>query len=369
MKKLLLLVAGLGLSLQVLSQNLLDLQHWKVGQGSAGVFNMNGSPLENIREWGIGPHGDRVVLWKAVPDGAGQADGGWNSSPFTIDHEKMYRFTIWIKKTNSNDGVSYFGCQDALNLDNSAAPNAYFWHGGGLPELDKWYLLVGYIHASNDVSTEHYGGIYDGTTGQKVVAINDFKFPVGATAAVHRSYLYYDPNVNDRQYFYAPRVDVVKGEEPSLAALLGSNIATNNLHYFSGNVGIKTPTPRDYELAVNGKIRAKEIKVETANWPDYVFKPDYEKMSLQELDSYIKANGHLPEVPSAAHAEKEGVVLGEMNKILLKKIEELTLHLIEKDRELQQLKTESSSKDKAINELLIRQEKQIQLLKDHLKIK
>lgn len=368
MKKMLLLVVGLGLSSQVLSQNLLDLQHWKVGTGSAGVFTMNGSPQENLREWGTGPHGDRVVLWKAMPDGANNADGGWNSGDVNIDHEKMYRFTVWIKKTNSTNGVSYFGCQDILNLDNSTKVNPYFWHGG-LPELDKWYLLVGYIHASNDTSMEHYGGIYDGATGQKVVSITDYKFPIGATTAVHRSYLYYDPNVNDRQYFYAPRVEVVNGEEPSLGTLLGINTASNNLHYFSGNVGIKTPTPRDYELAVNGKIRAKEIKVESTNWPDYVFKPDYEKMSLQEIEAYIKNNGHLPGVPAAAEVEKEGVALGEMNKILLRKIEELTLHLIQKDKELQQLKIETLSKDKTVNELILTQEKQIQLLKKHLKIK
>ncbi len=337
MKKLLLLFLGLSLSFQVLSQNLLDLQHWKVGQGSIGGFNVNGAAEENFREWGIGPHGDRVVLWKAIPDGVSYPDGGWNSSNINIDHQKMHRFTVWMKKTNSNDGYSYFGCQDALYLDNSTAGNPYFWNGD-LPELDKWYLLVAYVHASDDTSTESYGGIYDGATGQKVVNIIDYKFPVGATSAVHRAYLYYDTNVNDRQYFYAPRVDVVNGDEPGLSALLGINTAANNLHYFSGNVGIKTPTPRDYELAVNGKIRAKEIKVETANWPDYVFKPDYKLNTLPELETFIKANGHLPEVPAAAQIEKEGVALGELNKILLKKIEELTLHLIEKDKEVKDLK-------------------------------
>ena len=102
-----------------------------------------------------------------------------------------------------------------------------------------------------------------------------------------------------------------------------------------GDIGIGTTTPRE-KLSVNGKIRAKEIKVESTNWPDYVFKPDYEKMSLSQIDTYIKANGHLPEVPAAAEVEKEGIALGEMNKILLKKIEELTLHLIDKDKKIEE---------------------------------
>ncbi|MGQ7855561.1 hypothetical protein ACUN24_15115 [Pedobacter sp. WC2501] len=102
-----------------------------------------------------------------------------------------------------------------------------------------------------------------------------------------------------------------------------------------GNVGIGTMVPQE-KLSVNGKIRAKEIKVEMANWPDYVFKPDYQAMTLPEIEKYVKANGHLPEVPAASEVEREGVALGEMNKILLKKIEELTLHLIEKDKREQE---------------------------------
>ncbi len=100
-----------------------------------------------------------------------------------------------------------------------------------------------------------------------------------------------------------------------------------------GNLGIGTTMPQE-KLSVNGKIRAKEIKVETANWPDYVFKENYRLPDLKETAEFIKANKHLPGVPSAAEAEKEGIELGEMNKILLKKIEELTLHLIEKDKKM-----------------------------------
>ncbi len=100
-----------------------------------------------------------------------------------------------------------------------------------------------------------------------------------------------------------------------------------------GNVGIGTTNPTE-KLSVNGKIRAKEIKVETANWPDYVFEDDYPMLSLAEIEKYIKTNKHLPEMPSSTEAEANGIALGELNKLLLKKIEELTLHLIEKDKQL-----------------------------------
>lgn len=61
-------------------------------------------------------------------------------------------------------------------------------------------------------------------------------------------------------------------------------------------------------------------------------------MSLRELEDYIKLHKHLPEIPSALEVEREGIALGEMNKMLLKKIEELTLYLIEKDKEILELK-------------------------------
>ncbi|QRY57159.1 hypothetical protein [Sphingobacterium siyangense] len=97
----------------------------------------------------------------------------------------------------------------------------------------------------------------------------------------------------------------------------------------SGNVGIGAPASPGQKLSVNGSIRAREIKVETANWPDYVFKQDYRLLSLEEVDEFIQRNNHLPDVPKAEVVEKEGYSLNEMDKILLKKIEEMTLQLIQ----------------------------------------
>ncbi len=108
------------------------------------------------------------------------------------------------------------------------------------------------------------------------------------------------------------------------------------VNYMAGNLGIGTMTPRE-KLSVNGNIRAKEVKVEAANWPDYVFEEGYNVGTLEGLESYIKTNKHLPEMPSAREVEGNGIQLGEMNKLLLKKVEELTLYLIEqqKDSKLQ----------------------------------
>jgi len=96
-----------------------------------------------------------------------------------------------------------------------------------------------------------------------------------------------------------------------------------------GNVGIGAPAVLGQKLSVNGNIRAREIKVETANWPDYVFNQEYRVPSLEEVDEFIQKNKHLPDVPKAEIVEKEGYSLSEMDKVLLKKIEEMTLQLIQ----------------------------------------
>ncbi len=101
----------------------------------------------------------------------------------------------------------------------------------------------------------------------------------------------------------------------------------------SGNIGLNTASPDPgYKLSVNGKVRTKEVRVE-ANWADYVFDNSYPLLPLEKVEHYIKDNHHLPDVPSAAEVSKNGINLGETDALLLKKIEELTLYLIEKNKE------------------------------------
>lgn len=116
----------------------------------------------------------------------------------------------------------------------------------------------------------------------------------------------------------------------------------------NGNVGIATTTPT-HKLTVNGTVRSSEVIVDATITPDYVFqkyftgssdlKKDYNMPSLAEVEAYAKQNNHLPGVPSAAETAKNGLVLGEMSNILLQKIEELTLYVIEQNKEIAKLKT------------------------------
>ena len=110
-----------------------------------------------------------------------------------------------------------------------------------------------------------------------------------------------------------------------------------------GNVTIGAFTnPANYKLAVDGTIMAEEIQVQLSenwDWPDYVFEKDYNLMSLDELENYIKTNHRLPNVPSENDIQLNGHNLGEMDAILLRKIEELTLYVLELKKENDLLKT------------------------------
>jgi hypothetical protein len=119
-----------------------------------------------------------------------------------------------------------------------------------------------------------------------------------------------------------------------------ANVETNEYVTIlnTGDVGIGTTDTKGNKLGVNGTIIANEITVKVYPWSDYVFADDYKLPSLSETEKYIKENKHLPEVPSAAEVETNGVKVGEMEAILLKKIEELTLYVIELKKENQKLK-------------------------------
>jgi hypothetical protein len=108
----------------------------------------------------------------------------------------------------------------------------------------------------------------------------------------------------------------------------------------NGNVSIggSGKVASGYLLSVVGKVMAEEVRVElNGTWPDYVFANDYQLMKLPELKKYIKANKHLPEIP-AAEEMKAGIEMGKMNKLLMQKVEELTLYVIQLSEAIEELK-------------------------------
>ncbi|SNY94132.1 fibronectin type III domain-containing protein [Flagellimonas pacifica] len=535
--------------------NLVDTSNWTAGDGAASGFTIQGQINENIREMGVGPHGSSVLLWKSAPNGSSGYDGGWKTNYLPpIDHTKKYRFSIWLKKTNSSDGTPHFGMfannqssgYTTLRLNGTVVNNAYFFVDD-LPQLNQWYLFIGFVHGSGHTSTINEGRIYD-TSGSEVGTLTDFKFTSDAYYIRHRSFLYNDSNTSDGLYHYNPTVYEVNGQEPTISELLNpsgtdtesptvptlssngqtnttvdlswsgatdnvgvtgykvykdntleatlnnvgsyqvtgltaattysfavraidaagnqstaSNIsvttdtnsgtdtqsptsptllstgntdttadlswsgATDNTSVtnykvfkdgnleatlgnvttyqvtgltasttysftisaldaannestpstavsittdsssgggssvwseagsvasYTGNVAIGTSSvPSGYRLAVDGHIRTREIRVDQDTWPDYVFKEGYDLPTLEEIQKYIKEKGHLPNIPSAKEVEANGIELGQMNKLLLEKIEELTLYIIYQQQELKAQKERANKLSRRLHKL------------------
>jgi hypothetical protein len=150
------------------------------------------------------------------------------------------------------------------------------------------------------------------------------------------------------------------------------NGQSNTGNYFlflkntNGNVGIKTDNPTagltvnsnvligdpnivtlpiGYKLYVEQGILTEKLKIavkNTVNWADFVFEKDYQLMSLQEVEKFVKDNKHLPNIPSASEVEKDGIDMGHITSRLLEKIEELTLYMIEQDKKMIALQNELS---------------------------
>lgn len=148
--------------------------------------------------------------------------------------------------------------------------------------------------------------------------------------------------------------DVILRAAPGLSRLLITNVGYNSTVFATGgfgnetermvitvdgNIGIGKNDPTD-KLEVNGRIHARSVKVDLDDWPDYVFLPKYKLKPLKDVKSFIKENGHLQNVPTAKEIIENGLDLGGIDKILMEKVEELTLYLIEKDEEVERMQKE-----------------------------
>lgn len=162
-----------------------------------------------------------------------------------------------------------------------------------------------------------------------------------------------DQTYNSSNYF----VDVVFVAANTQVALTGTQSYVpkfisgvelgNSLIYDNGqSVGIGTTSigSTSYKLYVEGAIRSRKVKVDQTSWPDYVFADEYKLRSIAELEKFIQTNHHLPEVPSAKEVETSGLDLGDNQAVLLRKIEELSLYVIQLQKQIDELKNNQDQK-------------------------
>lgn len=250
-------------------RNLLDPSSWTVGTtGSGNGWSMNGNNL--VTTYTTPFEYEDTVLSVTVPDTVSGYEGGWTNYSKPIDNTKLYRLSVWIRRENVGDGRTYFGCQGSTvcNLtttDGTVNSNPYFAANlaSEVPKIqDGWTLWVAHIHPHSYTGATHPdSGIYD-IAGTKVSSVSDFKWSPTATVGGHRSYLYYSSSLGERQYWYAPRMEMSHGSQCTIAELVKGwddfHQATVNQHvtFAEEGAGVEIGTtnllPKD--LALGGVI-------------------------------------------------------------------------------------------------------------------
>lgn len=132
------------------------------------------------------------------------------------------------------------------------------------------------------------------------------------------------------------------------------NFTAGGFSFTTGKVGIGCEnTAAEFALAVKGGILTDDVLIRSQQqWPDYVFGKDYNLMSLPELKRYISENRHLPDMPSETEVAGDGVSVGEMQALLLRKVEELTLYTIQQQEMIERLREQCEHQQKMIDELI-----------------
>lgn len=255
--------------------------------------------------------------------------------------------TIQFRKSGNNVG---FIKNADLYMESSNSEGSFVWMRTGQPLHTLMSLRKksgtngkGVLNVSTSVSVGSFGGEFPAATLHVRGTPEDYNYTMLVQQSGGNPLIALQNDGLDKGFLQLVDNDFKLG-----------TFATNNLGNFvirtngndrivvrpDGKMVLGSPTGSapvtNHLLAVKGRIAATEFTVtNVAAWPDYVFANDYKLWSLEETEAFIKANKHLPNMPAAAVVEKDGYDMGDMQKRMMEKIEELTLHLIEANKSIQ----------------------------------
>jgi hypothetical protein len=259
--------------------------------------------------------------------------GGWDNSKIRY-REAFYNqntWSDWITLLDSKNDVESLG-----NLRISGTGAHYILNGNvGIgttnPKASLDILKTATINGNDIIA--NFQRTSSETCGSGIVRLGihntaDLEINSGYTNTGYRFGSYFDFNIVNNK---------LGGDHGAIN--LVTNGATRMVINPIGNIGIGTTSPA-YKLDVLGTIRAKEVLVNLDGGADFVFEKDYKLPTIEHVATYVQENKHLPDIPSANEMVKNGVSMGDMQVKLLQKVEELTLYVIEQQKQINQLKQE-----------------------------
>ena len=303
--------------------------------GSLISFGGLSNRYETQRNADYGTHGGNHISFRTKNGDFGNGVGQWNSW-----------YEIW-HSGNLNNPLSNFISKNVLINENIVLRNTInSINGGNKIQFNSFndesygpYIKSALAFASGNASrmSLKFGSYWEGENNE-LTLINK---KIGINKDNPEAYIHLFVPGSEQQ-INALDIDVETfGTSQNLNTsnfLRIRDIGGNSTPFIikgSGNVGIGVLNPQN-KLDVNGLVHAKEVKVDLNGWADFVFKKDYHLPTLEEVEKHIFEKGHLPDVPSEKEVLENGLTLGGNQKLLLQKIEELTLYSIEQNKNLKE---------------------------------
>lgn len=257
--------------------SLINTSTWAVGNNAVTGYTLNETATnENARITGTDPFGKTNLVWGTFASGDNNGDGGWNTDFYAIDRTKLYRFSVWVKRTSSSSsGNFYFGLYGSGGTwgikrnDGGGVETNPYWDciSPSTFTQDVWYLVTGHVYPAGTSSpvTHPDTGVYTISGGTTKVRDPNFcniggdvQWLTDSTVTLHRTYHYYSGDNTTRLQFALPRIDLCDGNQPSLSDLLTKspaemydNSGLGNHHYMRGYYVPNSSAPRKFDFTGN----------------------------------------------------------------------------------------------------------------------